>query len=375
MILTVTLNVALDRTVAVPNFHLGNRHRAVEARTVAGGKGVNVARALKLLGEPVIATGLAGGPTGSRIRELLAEESSSTTSSRSPQDSRTNLSIVDPTSGEQTEINERGPSVAPEDFERFIEQLLYLAQGADFCVVAGSVPPGLEPDVYAHLIGELRSLGVPTLLDTDGEPMRLGLRARPDVVAPNVLEAEEAVGHEFTDPDDLALGLGGLLEMGADEAIVTRANGCVAIIGENGAPPPLRGRDRSARADRRGRLRRRLPRRLLSARVPGRPRPRRARLRGRLRRRVDPALRRRGARPGRGRAAALEGPGARARGARRRPDRRAPDRPGFARLTAVIIAEALEIRASSRKSRTFGPSSRGLFRPRARLAWGLLSRR
>ena len=74
MILTVTLNAAIDRTVAVPNFRLGHRHRAVESRTFAGGKGVNVARALKLLGRPVIATGLAGSATGSRILERLAEE-------------------------------------------------------------------------------------------------------------------------------------------------------------------------------------------------------------------------------------------------------------------------------------------------------------
>jgi 1-phosphofructokinase/tagatose 6-phosphate kinase len=234
VILTVTLNAAIDRTVAVPNFHLGHRHRAVEARTVAGGKGVNVARALKLLGRPVIATGLAGGPTGSRILERLAEESILNDFTQIGEESRTNLAVVDPTSGQQTEINERGPSVAPEEFERFIEKLLYLAQGAEFCVVAGSVPPGLEPGVYARLISELRNLGVPTLLDTDGEPMRLGLRAGPDVVAPNELEAEQAVGHEFGDPDDLALGLGGLLEMGAHEAIVTRANGCVAILRENG---------------------------------------------------------------------------------------------------------------------------------------------
>src|SRR5207253_640227 len=75
MILTVTLNAAIDRTVAVPSFRQGNRHRAVEASTVAGGKGVNVARALKMLDRPVIATGLAGGPTGARLMERLAEES------------------------------------------------------------------------------------------------------------------------------------------------------------------------------------------------------------------------------------------------------------------------------------------------------------
>ncbi len=232
MILTVTLNAAIDRTVAVPNFRLGRRHRAVESSTAAGGKGVNVARALKALGRPVIATGLAGGPTGSRILELLIEEAVLNDFTRIREESRTNLAVVDPTTGEQTEINERGPVVEPDEVERFIEKLLYLAKGAAFCVIAGSIPPGVDPGVYGHLVTELRELEVPVLLDTSGEPMRAGLRAGPTVVAPNVAEAEEAVGHEFTDAEDLSMGLASLLEMGAHEAIVTRAAGCVAVCGE-----------------------------------------------------------------------------------------------------------------------------------------------
>ena len=231
MILTVTLNAAIDRTVAVPNFRLGHRHRAVESRTFAGGKGVNVARALKLLGRPVIATGLAGSATGSRILEQLVEESILHDFTRIERESRTNLAVVDPTSGEQTEINERGPEVSAEEVDWFIEKLLYLAQGASLCVLAGSLPPGVDPGIYARLIGELRRLDVSAILDTDGEPMRLGLRAEPAVVAPNVGEAEEAVGHEFNDADDYALGLAGLLEMGAGEAVITREVGCVAIVG------------------------------------------------------------------------------------------------------------------------------------------------
>lgn len=232
MILTVTLNAAIDRTVAVPNFRLGQRHRAVERQNVAGGKGVNVARALKLLDRPVIATGLAGGPTGSRILEQLTEESILNAFTRIGDESRTNLAVIDPTSGQQTEINERGPAVTPEEIDRFVEGLLYLAQGAAFCVIAGSVPAGVHPDVYARLVTELQQLDTPVLLDTDGEPMRAGLRAEPAVVAPNVAEAEEAVGHEFNEPDDLPLGLQGLIEMGAEEAIITREAGCVAILGE-----------------------------------------------------------------------------------------------------------------------------------------------
>ena len=235
MILTVTLNAAIDRTVAVPNLRLGRRHRAVESRTVAGGKGVNVARALKLLGRPVIATGLAGGPTGARILELLTEESILNDFTTIGGESRTNLAIVDPTSGEQTEVNERGPEVAPDEVEQFVEKLLYLAQGASLCVLAGTLPPGVDEAVYARLVSELRRMGVQTLLDTEGEPMRLGLRAEPAVVAPNVEEAEGAVGHEFNDADDVAMGLASLLEMGAREAIITRPAGCVAILAENGS--------------------------------------------------------------------------------------------------------------------------------------------
>lgn len=231
MILTVTLNAAIDRTVAVPNFRLGQRHRAIESRTLVGGKGVNVARALKLLGRPVIATGLAGGTVGNRVLERLAEESILADFTRIEGDSRTNLAVVDPTSGQQTEINERGPEVSAEEIERFVEKLLYLAPGASICALAGSIPPGVEPDVYARLIAELRNAGVLTVLDAEGEPMRAGLRAEPAVVVPNVLEAEAAVGHEFNDADDFLLGLNGLLEMGAGEAVITRENGCVAIVG------------------------------------------------------------------------------------------------------------------------------------------------
>ncbi len=159
MILTVTLNVALDRTVAVPRIALGNRHRAIDSRVSAGGKGINVARALKSLGEPVIAAGIAAGPTGARIRELLDDEQVLHDFTEVAGDSRTDLSIIDPASGVQTEINERGPQVGADDLRRFAERLRYLAAGADFCVIAGSLPPGAEADAYAELISSARGQG------------------------------------------------------------------------------------------------------------------------------------------------------------------------------------------------------------------------
>jgi fructose-1-phosphate kinase PfkB-like protein len=97
MIITVTLNAAIDKSLSVPNFRLGRRHRTVEQRTAAGGKGVNIARALKALGQPVIATGLAGGSTGTHIVEQLTEESILNDFVRIREDSRTNTSVLDPT--------------------------------------------------------------------------------------------------------------------------------------------------------------------------------------------------------------------------------------------------------------------------------------
>jgi 1-phosphofructokinase family hexose kinase len=230
VILTVTLNAAIDRTVAVPSFRQGHRHRAVEASTVAGGKGVNVARALKLMDLPVIATGLAGGPTGARLMERLAEESILTDFTWIGGESRTNLAVVDPTNGEQTEINERGPEVQPGELDRFLDKLLYLARGARICVIAGSQPPSVPGSFAARMVSELKALGTETILDTEGEPLVSALRAGPAIVTPNVSEAEGAVGHEFNDAEDLGLGLNSLVELGAGEAMITRAEGCVASV-------------------------------------------------------------------------------------------------------------------------------------------------
>jgi 1-phosphofructokinase family hexose kinase len=232
MIITVTLNAAIDKTLAVPNFRLGRRHRAVEQTAMAGGKGVNVARALRGLGQPVIATGIAGGPTGTRIVEHLTEEGILNDFVRIREESRTSTAVIDPTSGEQTEINERGPHVSEAELDLFLDKLLYLAKGAAVCVFAGSLPRGVDPALYGRLIEEMRRLGVTTLIDSEGEPLLLATREAPDVVTPNEIEAEGLVGHEFADEDDRRRALGEMVEMGAREAIMTLADGCLAVLGD-----------------------------------------------------------------------------------------------------------------------------------------------
>ena len=236
MIITVTLNAALDKTLEVPNFRPGRRHRTVDQQTMPGGKGVNIARAIKRLGQPVIATGLAGGATGTRIVEALNDQAILNSFVRVREDSRTNTAVLDPTTGVHTEINERGPSISARELELFREKLLYLAKGASICVFAGSLPRGVEPDAYAGLIREVRKLGVTTMLDTEGEPLRLAVRAEPAVVSPNELEAEELVGHEFISVDDRAQAVVEIARLGAAEAIMTVPDGCYAQVLEGGVP-------------------------------------------------------------------------------------------------------------------------------------------
>jgi 1-phosphofructokinase family hexose kinase len=230
MIITVTLNTAIDKTLSVPNFRLGRRHRTVEQTTMPGGKGVNVARVLKTLGAPVIATGMAGGATGTRIVEQLTQLSVLSDFVRIREESRTNTAVIDPTTGEQTEINERGPKVSEQEIELFVDKLLYLAKGASMCVFAGSLPRDVDIDVYANLIRELKRLGVRTVVDTDGDPLRRAVRADPDVISPNVLEAEELVGHEFNDDEDRVIAVREMAELGAREAIMTMPDGCFAYM-------------------------------------------------------------------------------------------------------------------------------------------------
>ena len=236
MIITVTLNAAMDKTLEVPSFTPGRRHRTVDQTTMPGGKGVNIARAIKQLGQPVIATGLAGGATGTRIVEALDAESILSDFVRIKDESRTNTAVLDPTTGLQTEINERGPAVSAQEFSLFCEKLLYLSRGASMCVFAGSLPRGIEQDVYHSLIRDVRRLGVTTMIDSDGEPLRLAMRAEPDLVSPNELEAEELVGHEFNDVQDRAHAVVEMTRLGAREAIMTVSDGCYARILENGSP-------------------------------------------------------------------------------------------------------------------------------------------
>jgi 1-phosphofructokinase/tagatose 6-phosphate kinase len=233
MIVTVTLNAAIDRTLTVPNFQRGQRHRASAGVTLAGGKGINVARALKTLGVPVVATGLVGGQTGTRIIEQLTEEAILNDFVHIDGESRTSTAVVDPTGGTYTEINEWGPAVLPDELDTLLEKLRYLTQGAELVVFAGSLPRDVADDFYAEAVHDLARRHVLAVIDSEGEPLRMAVEAEPFLVSPNQSEAEALVGQEFHDDEDFRIGLETLAEMGPRNVLITTELGCVALLRED----------------------------------------------------------------------------------------------------------------------------------------------
>jgi fructose-1-phosphate kinase PfkB-like protein len=124
--------------------------------------------------------------------------------------------------------------VTEREIELFREKLLYLAGGAELVVFAGSLPRGVPSDLYFELIRMVAKAGITTVVDTDGEPLRHAVRAEPHVVSPNILEAEELVGHEFNDDEDMIIAVREMRGLGAREAIMTTPDGCFATVVEDG---------------------------------------------------------------------------------------------------------------------------------------------
>ncbi|MEU0145952.1 1-phosphofructokinase family hexose kinase [Streptomyces sp. NPDC006288] len=196
MILTVTLNTALDLTYAVPALVPHTSHRVGEVTERPGGKGVNVARVLSALGHDTVITGFAGGTNGAVLRELLAALPHRPTDAlvTVAGNTRRTLAVVDGSSGDTTQLNEPGPHIGPDEWASLLRTYGELLTGAEAVALCGSLPPGIHVGAYAELIRLARSAGVPVLLDTAGEPLRRGIAARPDVVKPNADELARLTG-------------------------------------------------------------------------------------------------------------------------------------------------------------------------------------
>ncbi|MHC3469136.1 1-phosphofructokinase family hexose kinase [Streptomyces sp. 7R007] len=198
MILTVTLNTALDITYRVGSLRPHAAHRVTEVTERPGGKGVNVARVLAALGHEVTVTGFAGGATGRVVQERLTA-TAGVVDALVPVEgaTRRTIAVVDEHTGDTTQFNEPGPHITPAEWSAFQEAYEDLLASASAVALCGSLPPGVPVGAYAGLVRAARAAGVPVLLDTSGEPLRRGVAARPDLVKPNADELAELTGsHE-----------------------------------------------------------------------------------------------------------------------------------------------------------------------------------
>jgi len=224
VLLTVTLNSALDITYRVRSLRPHASHRVTEVSERPGGKGLNVARVLAALGHEVTATGFSGGATGAVVqRRLTATPGVVDALVPVAAPTRRTIAVVDELTGDTTQLNEPGPTITPAEWAAFQEVYEDLLTSASAVALCGSLPPGVPVGAYAGLVRAARTAGVPVLLDTSGEPLRRGVAARPDLLKPNADELAELTGSH--DPSRAAqdarrrgaravvasLGTGGLL--------------------------------------------------------------------------------------------------------------------------------------------------------------------
>ncbi|MFI8203720.1 1-phosphofructokinase family hexose kinase [Streptomyces sp. NPDC085937] len=198
MILTVTLNTALDVTYRVPSLRAGASHRVSEVLERPGGKGVNVARVLAALGHEVTVTGFSGGLTGRVLRDRLTEVPHLTDALVPVAGTtRRTVTLVDQRTGATTHVNEPGPDITHAEWSAFQEVYEDLLASASAVALCGSLPPGVPVGAYAGLVRRARAARVPVLLDTSGAALRRGVAGRPDIIKPNAEELAELTGfHE-----------------------------------------------------------------------------------------------------------------------------------------------------------------------------------
>ena len=218
MILTVTLNPALDVTYRVDQLRLGQSHRVEEHHIRAGGKGVNVAAVLTSMGEPALATGILAGHAGNTMRSDLDGRGIPHSFFDATGESRRTLTVVEDHGGLSTAFNEPGPTLATRDWEGFRAHLGSLLDCMDVSVVvlSGSLPPGCPHDAYAHLGRLCRASRVAVLVDADGAALKHAVTAHPTLVKPNLAELESATGQH-----DVLAGMDALRRRGATAVVVS----------------------------------------------------------------------------------------------------------------------------------------------------------
>jgi 1-phosphofructokinase family hexose kinase len=223
MIVTLTLNPAVDKTVFVPALRLGQVNRIARSQIDPGGKGINVSRVVHRLGRPTVAFGFLAGNLGAIVTRALDEEGVAHRFVWVEGETRLDVVVVDEERGLSTNLYDRGPTVAGTDLDRLLEDVGRWMRSARVLVAAGSVPPGVPRDVYAGLLREASDAGVQTILDADGDTLRAGLAGRPTLIKPNVREAEALLGRRLPDLATVVAGARELVARGPRIVVLSMA--------------------------------------------------------------------------------------------------------------------------------------------------------
>lgn len=221
MIYTVTLNPAIDRELVVSNIKCDTVLRATEWRIDFGGKGFNVARMLNVLETPSVALGFAGGGNGKILHDGLRGIGIETDFVWVEEETRTNVSIVASDFPQYVKVNEPGPTISEAHLAALEQKIRGLAQTGDWWVLAGSLPPNVPPFIYADLISIIQAAGGHAILDTSGEALHHGCKAKPFLVKPNTAEARKLTALDIDNSAQLANAAEAIQAMGPEHVVIS----------------------------------------------------------------------------------------------------------------------------------------------------------
>lgn len=232
MIFTLTLNPAMDKTVVIENFVPGGVNRIKSLRVDVGGKGINVSKCLKALGCRSTAAAFWGGAAGQRGMDFLAEQGIGSLAVTVPEDTRTNLKIIDPIRKENTDINEPGPTITEADMAELVARLDEQITPGDILILSGSIPRGCEPTIYRTLTARYRARGAKVYLDADGENFRQGIGAAPTLIKPNIDELNRHLDANLTTVEEIAGAAKQFLALGIEEVVVSLGGDGALLVKE-----------------------------------------------------------------------------------------------------------------------------------------------
>lgn len=239
MILTVTLNAAIDKRYVVEDFKIGEVNRVKECVYTPGGKGLNVSKPASIAGAKVVATGFVGGHAGNYIEDELKPFGIESAFYHMKEESRSCINIWDTVQKKQTEFLEPGFTVSEEDFEGFVEKFQGLVKDADVVAMSGSVPKGLDGTAYQRLVRIVKDAGKKVILDTSGKLLTAGIEAKPTMIKPNIDEIRMLTGSNCDDLNEIIeaaeqIHQGGVevvaVSLGGDGAIVVNSEGVYRAI-------------------------------------------------------------------------------------------------------------------------------------------------